>query len=280
MKIEAGKCYRTRDGRKVGPMAGNNEHFIWVEGKAAGKDPEWCPKTGKHRAGYGMTSQDDLIAEWQDEPETGTLQQLNVKPGDVVELVENGIIPGSGIGKTGTVIVENGRYRTTGGMTRGDSSGHVFRIISRASDAASFETRDDFIAAVASDAQPSASVSPDHSFDVGPKNPRVWSEMTPEEKGALLLAEHEGKVIERARYGVKQSATDSDKMVWHEFDLHDVLPSDVVRVRPEPKRETVADLWGDWGWSLGNKTPGATHRITFTTLDGKPDCASIKMEEL
>jgi len=31
---------------------------------------------------------------------------------------------------------------------------------------------------------------------------------------------------------------------------------------------------------VSSGTTGATHRITFDVIDGKPDCASIRMEEL
>lgn len=63
-----------------------------------------------------------------------------------------------------------------------------------------------------------------------PTSPKVWRDMTPEEKGALLLAEHEGKVIDRSH---DLGATWKEKVTkfWH--DKH------VYRVRPEPVRDTV-----------------------------------------
>ena len=62
--IEAGKYYKTRDGRKVGPMEG--VCFKWVEGAAGVTDPEW-DNDGSYRYGY-TTRCDDLIAEWTDTP--------------------------------------------------------------------------------------------------------------------------------------------------------------------------------------------------------------------
>jgi hypothetical protein len=62
------------------------------------------------------------------------------------------------------------------------------------------------------------------------QEPKLWKDMTREEKGALLLAEHEGKVIEA--FGV------SYPDVWYETDpcWDDECP---YRIKPEPKRETV-----------------------------------------
>jgi len=67
MKIEAGKYYRTRDGRKVGSMAympeGRHFEFPWV-------DPEgnaW-KANGQFSLFDDGESVHDLIAEWTDEP--------------------------------------------------------------------------------------------------------------------------------------------------------------------------------------------------------------------
>jgi hypothetical protein len=66
MKIEVGKYYRTRDGRKVGPMDGRC--FKWVVGSGSGVDPEWN-NDGTCREGF-TTYDDELIAEWTDTPKT------------------------------------------------------------------------------------------------------------------------------------------------------------------------------------------------------------------
>lgn len=98
--------------------------------------------------------------------------------------------------------------------------------------------------------------------------PKLWRDMTDAEKGALLLAEHEGKMIE----------------VWANGAWYSGIPhwSDeaAYRVKPEPVRKTVDYWWrNDEGikhtWGFGD-----THRITFDLLDGKPDCTSIKMEKI
>ena len=63
LKIEAGKYYRTRDGRKVGPMenynGGQDGFSFYCEGK-----------TYNSYGGYYSRgeSQNDIIAEWRDQP--------------------------------------------------------------------------------------------------------------------------------------------------------------------------------------------------------------------
>jgi len=67
MKIEAGKYYRTRDGRKVGPMnmtASKPGTDRW-RGKMGDGESFWHDD-GTHWS--GRESKTDLIAEWTDEP--------------------------------------------------------------------------------------------------------------------------------------------------------------------------------------------------------------------
>ena len=107
------------------------------------------------------------------------------------------------------------------------------------------------------------------------ETPKLWRDMTDAEKGALLLAHHRGKVIECYREG---SWSITDTPTW--------CGSHAYRVRPEPKVEMVTLYGGStkgnnrhWGYSIQHIGP-ETHRITFNLIDGKPDPASIKMEEL
>lgn len=102
-------------------------------------------------------------------------------------------------------------------------------------------------------------------------DPKLWRDMTQEEKGALLLAHHEGKAIELF----------ISKGSWMEcspFWTDDVA----YRVKPEPVRETVTIYAGspDLGLFRHDRDIHDTHRITFDLIDGVPDCASVKMEEL
>jgi len=97
---------------------------------------------------------------------------------------------------------------------------------------------------------------------------KIWRNMTPEEKGALLLAEHEGKVIEFIGGGVEDWSKAEPK--WADWCAY--------RVRPD--RETVT-LYGSEDKAFGKCIQhNDTHRITFDTVDGKPDCASIRMERI
>jgi hypothetical protein len=112
--------------------------------------------------------------------------------------------------------------------------------------------------------------------------PKLWRDMTPEEKGALLLAHHEGKDIEI--FGL----VCPDK--WYETV---VLWYDdcAYRIKTEPKRETVtAKLCiDDRNTSLHMRPYYSNHKygedhfyfsMTFDTIDGKLDPASIKIEEI
>ena len=97
--------------------------------------------------------------------------------------------------------------------------------------------------------------------------PKPLRDMTDAEIGALVRAKNEGKVIE----------------IWDYDEWLEAEPAwdatNAYRVRPEPKRETVTLYWRK-GNPAHNIEHGDTHRITFDLIDGKPDCDSIKMEEL
>lgn len=105
--------------------------------------------------------------------------------------------------------------------------------------------------------------------------PVLWRDMTPAEKGALLLAHHEGKAIEA-----------HDGEGWYRGGDYISWSNTVAyRVKPEAKVETVRlnggnERQGIWAFRAGTALMGDTHRITFNLIDGKPDVASIKMEEL
>lgn len=109
----------------------------------------------------------------------------------------------------------------------------------------------------------------DRDWDIAAEAPTLWRDMTPEQKGALLLAHHEGKVIE---------ALVGDK--WREVACMGIETM-AYRVRLEPKREMVTLHGAGYEWTQADLPCGDdTHRITFDLLDGEPDCNSIKMEKL
>lgn len=163
---------------------------------------------------------------------TGTLAELNVKPGDVVQNYANPVMNG------GVWIVRNiegdqvlGVKDEYGPYHKGVplSGSYIWRIVSRAPD---------------------------------PATPKLWLDMTREEKGALLLAHHEGKVIEYCDDGPWFACRGEPK--W--------LDRNAYRVRPEPTRETV-------GLYIGKDRERFPLPIgTIDLLDGKPDLSSIKPE--
>lgn len=88
LKIEAGKYYRTRDGRKVGPIVvaqGNGKPWPWKDATR----PFYYRETGYSCPGVAdlHNDADDLIAEWVDGPVKAAAPVA--KPA-IVALIENG----------------------------------------------------------------------------------------------------------------------------------------------------------------------------------------------
>ena len=113
--------------------------------------------------------------------------------------------------------------------------------------------------------------------------PTPWKDMTDAEKGALLLARINGATLQTKAYG-------SD---WLDKDFYNnKFHSDFAyRVKPDPVVETVTMYGGlltDYCWFGSPREDTDTHRITFTTKDGKPATGTftnengdvITMEEL
>ncbi|WP_367354224.1 hypothetical protein [Agrobacterium pusense] len=109
LKIEAGKFYKTRDGRKVGPMVEDKWHdrrYGWTVAH------EFNAEYGKAWRGDGTFHPDvdtkhgaDLIAEWIDEPVAASND--NAKPkfkvGDRVEITANDNYRVNFVGSFGTI---------------------------------------------------------------------------------------------------------------------------------------------------------------------------------
>jgi len=93
--------------------------------------------------------------------------------------------------------------------------------------------------------------------------PTIWEDMTREEKGALLLAAFEGKRIDCLRVGHGSP--------WYETLVPQWDENFAYRIKPEPKRETVAMTGHDRGyWCFGSDRveDRDTHRIIIPKLDG------------
>ena len=114
--------------------------------------------------------------------------------------------------------------------------------------------------------------------------PKIWLDMTREEKSALLLAEHEGKAIEV--FGL----TYPDEWYYENDPCFDDYSAYRIEPEPEPKRETVeAKLCIDaYGTSLHMRPDYRDNfydddafyfTLTFDTIDGKFDPSSIKIED-
>lgn len=71
LKIESGKFYRTRDGRKVGPMESDNwgDGYPWTDGE------RWYSGNGAWIE--SEESEHDLIAEWHDTPSSPVATQVD-----------------------------------------------------------------------------------------------------------------------------------------------------------------------------------------------------------
>ena len=161
----------------------------------------------------------------------GTLKELDLKPGDEVECVNGPLFGGEWTAGKRYKMTDRGLPCDRNGTQT--SSLSTFRLISRAT-----------------------------------PQPKLWRDMTAEEKGGLLLAAHERKVIEWS-YGlpwVTRNSSATSIAAWDDECAY--------RIRQEPKVETVALCWRHDVGTVKNKIG------TIDIIDGKPDCSSIKMEKL
>jgi len=83
--------------------------------------------------------------------------------------------------------------------------------------------------------------------------PKIWRDMTDEEKGARWV----------------------DCAYLEDYWNEDIA----YRVKPKQVRGVVTITSMDVSWGFMDKAL-RYHRITFETINGEPDCSTIKMEEL
>ena len=102
--------------------------------------------------------------------------------------------------------------------------------------------------------------------------PTLWKDMTDAEKGALLLAEHRGGDVEYWS-GYAWNRHSKSMPLWCDGIAYRIKPAPVV----ETKEHTWNWAYGFFGYD-GPDDPKTTHRITFDTVDGVPDCSTVKME--
>lgn len=88
--------------------------------------------------------------------------------------------------------------------------------------------------------------------------PTVWGDMTPEQKGALLLAHHEGRGVQTL---FRDGWGDCPRPLWGSLAFY--------RIKPDPVVET-RDVYAD-----GNP---AIKIGTINLIDGNPDPATLNLE--
>jgi len=97
----------------------------------------------------------------------------------------------------------------------------------------------------------------------------IWSDMTPEAQGALLLAEHNGATVQFFSL---------DEWIDIEYPL---FANGKYRVNPAAPVVVAHEIFGQnaifWGFI---KCAGDTHKMTYNTIDGVIDCASVQMVEI
>jgi hypothetical protein len=101
--------------------------------------------------------------------------------------------------------------------------------------------------------------------------PKRWNDMTTEEKGALLLAKHEGKVIEYSFFGSGGWIIPMGEIGRH---------TGYYRIKPNNETVSFKGYVEDGVFFRGRNSSKPEVKITFDLIDGNPDVTSIKMEEL
>jgi hypothetical protein len=96
--------------------------------------------------------------------------------------------------------------------------------------------------------------------------------MTPEAQGALLLAKHNGVDIQEWNDGWK---------LWHITGCSSRYNDTKYRVKPADPVVVTHEMFGSnvGVWCCINSDCD-THKLTYNTIDGVIDCASVRMVEL
>jgi len=99
----------------------------------------------------------------------------------------------------------------------------------------------------------------------------IWGDMTPEAQGALLLAEHNGAPIQ---YHCHNEWVSSQGRPFWSYDMK-------YRVKPADPVVVTHEIYGrhKLSWSLIYREQD-TRKMTYNTIDGVIDCASVRMVEL
>lgn len=108
-------------------------------------------------------------------------------------------------------------------------------------------------------------------------HPILWIDRTANEKGAILLAWHNGARIERFCEHRQEWVAASLSCGEHH----------AYRANTDPVRKTIVmvgkaeGFYGEYSFhQCDNVTLGYSHKIMFDLVDGEPDTNSVKMEKL
>jgi hypothetical protein len=259
MKIEVGKFYRTRDGRKVGPVVMWSESNVWHPFEVTYEPDDYDLRDGlwSTEGECDEGSQADLIAECQDE-EVNPLEVKSKTPTDAWHT------------KTGYALKVGTKIKVTD--TRYPSSvpnGSIMTVTNHVFGGVVDATVDGGCGYGWCMEAGTYKVLEDDTQDT----PIPFGGLTDLEQAALLLAHQRGKAIEcyqRPNYG----------WVEGDWDFDDVS---AYRIAPEPPKPVVETMYVYLKVNKNGKLIGSeslytmTHYITFDTIDGVPDAGSIKM---
>jgi len=109
MKIEEGKYYRTRDGRKVGPVTFSRNGRPWATAPGF-NEHQWYTQWSVHskyqgRASIEREDKSDLIAEWTDEPGLPSLSPFVTRRELVPGVYGRVAIPENHSSKPGKIVI-------------------------------------------------------------------------------------------------------------------------------------------------------------------------------
>lgn len=99
---------------------------------------------------------------------------------------------------------------------------------------------------------------------------KLWKDMTNEEKGALLLAHHEGAIIEYLSF----------KNTWDTVPDNEPRWNDIHRYRVQPQTTTHQVWWSPSGGTVFKPSyPNHYKQLITLTLKGD-ECIDVKVEKL
>ena len=246
--------------------------------------------------------------------EAGTLEELNLKEGDVIQCVEE--VPCKWVATEGLTYTVEEYDVICIGKEDWHEVKHLFTVVSRAEEtkentqvkeqlfAGKFKVGDKIrwkrkeeewvtentrqqrvytiVSPTRAEHEDGGHINTTSSSEVDYKlvgeeqvnKPKMWKDMSPEEKGALLLACHEGKDIEFLSSN-KDWHTCRTAPSWYDNFQYRVKPSPVIK---EKEYALIYDNKDEELW--GAFTDEKPHfKLKYRLVDGELDEASMKVEK-